>query len=90
MVDDFCVQYSSDTDAKRFVNALKAKYPITVDMNAAKYIGINLEWDYKLKRVTLSMPEYVKTALHKFRHVPQQHPQHSPHAHLTPSYGQKV
>ena len=59
-------------------------------MKATKYIGINLDWDYKLKRVTLSMLDYVQTALHKFRHVPQQHPEHSPHAHLKTTYGQKV
>ena len=59
-------------------------------MKATKYIGINLDWDYKLRKVTLSMPDYVQKALHKFRHVPQQHPEHSPHAHLKTTYGQKV
>ena len=32
VVDDFCVQYSSTEDAEHFFNALRAKYPITVDM----------------------------------------------------------
>ena len=34
VVDDFCVQYSSDADAKHFMDALRNKYPITVDMKA--------------------------------------------------------
>ena len=32
VVDDFCVQYFSTEDADHFLNALRAKYPITVNM----------------------------------------------------------
>ena len=34
VVDDFCVQYISTEDADHFLNALRANYLITVDMDA--------------------------------------------------------
>ena len=38
VVDDFLVQYSSETDAEYFLHALRQKYTITVDREAKKYI----------------------------------------------------
>ena len=55
VVDDFCIQYSSTEDADNFLNALSAKYLITVDMEATVYIGITLEWYYVPRTVTLSI-----------------------------------
>ena len=43
VVDDFCVRYISTEDADHFLNALRAKYLITVDMEATVYIGIKLK-----------------------------------------------
>ena len=34
VVDDFCVQYISTEDADHFLNSLRSKYLITVDMEA--------------------------------------------------------
>ena len=42
VVEDFCVQYCSTEDADHFLNALRAKYLITVDMRETVYIGIKL------------------------------------------------
>ena len=36
------------------------------------------------------MPGYIAKALHKFQHLGPKKPQYSPHAWLTPTYGQKV
>ena len=47
VVDDFCVQYTEE-DAKHFLDALRDKYPITVNIEANLYIGIQFEWDYKI------------------------------------------
>ena len=52
VVDNFCVQYFSTEDADHFLNSLRAKYLITVDMAATVYIGIKLEWDYLHRTVT--------------------------------------
>ena len=69
VVDDFCVQYSYTEDADHFLNALRSKYLITVDMDATVYIGIKLTWDYLHRTVTLSMPSYVQKALHRLQHI---------------------
>ena len=69
VVDNFCVQYFSTEDANYFFKALRAKYFITVDMEATVYIGIKLEWDYVHRTVTLSMPSYVRKSLHRFQHI---------------------
>ena len=49
-------------------------------MEATLYIGITLPWDYASRKVTLSMPHYVRKALHKFQNIHQGGPQYSPHA----------
>ena len=69
MVDDFCVQYCSTEDADHFLNSLRAKYLITVDMNVTVYIGIKLTWDYVHRTVTLSMTSYVKKVLHRSQNI---------------------
>ena len=68
LVDDFCVQYSSMEDADNFLNALRAKYLITADMEATVYIGIKIYWYHVHITVTLTMPNYVPKALHIFQH----------------------
>ena len=60
VVDDFCVQYSSTEDADHFLYALRAKYLITVDMEAAVYIGIKLTWGYVHRTVTFPCPVMYK------------------------------
>ena len=55
--------------ADHFLNALREKYLIAVDMEVIVYIGIKLDWDYVNRTVTLSMPNYVRKALHRFQHI---------------------
>ena len=69
VVDDLCVQYCSTEDSGHFLNALRAKYLITVDMAATLYIRIKLEWDYVHRTVTLSMKSYVRKALHRIQNI---------------------
>ena len=69
VVDDFYVQYCSTEDADHFLKALRAKYVITVDMEATVYIGIKIKWDYVHRTVTLSMPSYAHNSLHRFEHI---------------------
>ena len=52
VVNDFCVQYFSTEDAEYFLNTLRAKYLITVDMEATVYIGIEIKLDYVHRTVT--------------------------------------
>ena len=56
-------------DTEHFFNALREKYLIAVDMEMTVYIGIKLDWYYVNRTVTLSMPNYVRKALHIFQHI---------------------
>ena len=53
VVDDFYVQYCSTEDSDHFLQALRSKYLITVDMLAIVYIRIKLYWDYVHRTVIL-------------------------------------
>ena len=72
-----------------FLHALRAKYLITVDMIVRAYIRIKLEWDYVHITVTLSMPSYVRKALHRFQHILRVGKEYSPHTCATIQYVQK-
>ena len=64
--------YVSNIALQRMLTIFKrprAKYAITVNMEATVYIGIKLTWDYVHRTVALSMPSYVKKALHRFQHI---------------------
>jgi hypothetical protein len=54
------------------------------------YCGITLHWNYDDKYVDLSMPGYIKEALHKFQHPLPKRPQYAPHNWTVPAYGQRV
>jgi hypothetical protein len=49
-----------------------------------------LDWDYKNKFVDLSMPGYIKEALHKFQHPTPTLPENPPHTWNPPVYGAKT
>jgi hypothetical protein len=49
-----------------------------------------LEWNYKNRTVDLSMPGYIKAALHKYQHAAPTHPEHAPHTWNPPVYGAKT
>jgi hypothetical protein len=42
------------------------------------YGGLKLDWDYNNKTVYLSMPGYIKDALHKLQHPKPARPEHAP------------
>jgi Reverse transcriptase (RNA-dependent DNA polymerase) len=90
VVDDFFVQYTDLEDFEHLAATLKEDYEITTDMEATKFCGITLAWDYEEGHVTLSMPGYVAKALHRFTHPDPSRPQHAPHPWTTPNYGASV
>ena len=69
VVDDLCVQYYSTEDADHFLNALRAKYLITVEMEETVYIRIKLKCDYVHRTITLSIPSYVRKTFHILQHI---------------------
>ena len=74
MVDNFGVKYTNKDDTNHLFIAIKEKYPLKIDWTGTKYIGINVEWDYKKREVKLSMKGYAKQALQRFQHpTPSKH-----------------
>ena len=78
VVDDFGVKYTRKEDVEHLKAVIERDYTVTADWTGNRYIGITLDWDYKRRRVHLSMPDYVRKALQLFRHKIRQ----EQHAHI--------
>jgi Reverse transcriptase (RNA-dependent DNA polymerase) len=87
VVDDFGIRYVGKENAEHLIDTLKAKYSITIDWAGTKFVGLNLDWDYRNRTVDISMPTYIPNALARFQHPTPTKPQHSPHAWTKPTYG---
>jgi hypothetical protein len=68
VVDDFGVKYVGKEHAEHLLKTLEQHYKVTSDRTGARYIGINLLWDYAKCQVHLCMPNYAIKALHQFQH----------------------
>ena len=47
----------------------QSKNLIIVDMEVTLYIGINLDWEYMNRSVTLPIPNYVRKDLHRLKKI---------------------
>ena len=90
VVDDFGVCYEDRTDCEELIKLLEETYPCKCDWSGNRYIGVNLDWDYKKRELRTSMPGYVKKALVQFQHIKEGgRKQHSPSPYEAPDYGKK-
>jgi hypothetical protein len=90
VVDDFGVKYVGREHAEHLMACIKKNYNISSDWNGRAYCGLTLDWDYKNRTVDLSMPGYIKAALHKYQHASPARPEHAPHTWNPPIYGAKT
>jgi hypothetical protein len=90
VVDDFGVQYVGAEHAQHLIAALETDYTVSKYWTGGLYCGITLNWNYTNKNVDLSMPGYIKDALHKFQHPLPKLPQYTPHNWKVPAYGQRI
>ena len=90
VVDDFGIKSTSPAATAHLLQALRDKYVITTDPSGTKYLGFTLESDYVIQTVFLSMPEYVRNALHRLQHKMPKRPQHAHHTYVKPAYGKKI
>ncbi len=90
VVDDFGVKYVGKEHADHLLGVIQKHYKCTKEWDGKRYIGIKLDWDYDRRKVHLSMPGYVKTALTELGHEPPEHKQDQPHRHVPPNYGAKT
>jgi hypothetical protein len=89
VVDDFGVKYVEREHAEHLMTCIKKKYNISSDWNGTACCVLTLEWDYKNCTVDVSMPGYIKAALHKYQHPDPARPEHAPHTWNPPIYGAK-
>ena len=87
VVDDFAVKYGKKEDLEHLLKSIQSKYVITIDREATQFCGITLAWNYRKRKVTLSMPGYIKKLLHKMQHPTPATPEHNPHTWKPPQYG---
>jgi hypothetical protein len=90
VVDDFGVKYIGKDYVQHLINTLKQDYEIKEDWDGNQYLSITLDWDYKKRKVHLSMPGYIDKALAQFVHTPPTKLQNQPHKHTIPTYGAMV
>jgi hypothetical protein len=68
---------------------------LVADNFGIKYVGTEhaehvKAWDYQKKIFDLSIPGYIKAALHKFQHPEPTRPENVPHIWNPPVYGAKA
>ena len=88
-IDDFGVKYFSTEDLNHLIMALQSTFQLSIDTKGTKYCGLTLQWNYSAGYVDVSMPRYVISTLDKLQHPKPTKPQHSPHRHIPPNYGQQ-
>jgi hypothetical protein len=86
VVDDFGVQYVVKEHARHLINTLETDYTVPKDWTDGLYYGITLKWDYENKHVDLSMPGYIKDALHTYQHPMTNRPKYAPHNWTVPAF----
>ena len=90
VVDDFGIKSTSQAATSHLIKALRDKYQITVDPSGTKLLGFVLDWDYPVRKVYLSMPNYIQHAFHRLQHSLPTRLQHAPHRHNKLVYGQRI
>jgi hypothetical protein len=90
VVDDLGVKYVGREHADHLMACIKKKYNISSDWYGTSYYGLTLDWNYQDRTVDLSMPGYIKAALHNYQHPAPERPEQSPHTRNPPMYGAKT
>jgi hypothetical protein len=53
VVDNFGVKYINKTNVNHLTSVLSQDYEIDTDWEGTRYLGLTLDWDYKLRKVHL-------------------------------------
>ena len=88
VVDDFGVKFKNKAAAQHLIDCLNIRYPITVNWNASKYLGMTLRFDKTNRLVGLSIPGYIRKLLQRF--PASARGAHSPAIYTPPNYGTKI
>jgi hypothetical protein len=85
--DNFGVKYVGREHVEHLLQALNMHYKCSQDWGGKKYLGMDIDWDYKQRKVHVLMLEYVPKALMRFQHKAPSMAQHQPYPHVKPTYG---
>jgi hypothetical protein len=88
VVDDFGVKYTNTEDVLHLKSVIDRAYPTTIDWTGSRFIGVHLDWNYKVWTLKASMPGYVKKVLLQFQHETAKK-QYGPSPYIAPTYGAK-
>jgi hypothetical protein len=83
VVNDLGIKYVGQEHTDHLKASIEKHYQIFCDWIGSAYCGLQLNWDYKNKYVDLSMPGYIKAALHKLQHPPPTRIENAPHTEPT-------
>jgi hypothetical protein len=59
-------------------------------MEAKKFCGMTIDWNYEAGHVTISMPGYIQKALNRFNHLAPPRPQNAPYPWTVPDFGARI
>ena len=90
VVDDSAIKYVGKENRDHLIRALESKYKLTIDDKATQFCGITLNWNYRARTVSLSMPGYIRKLLHKLQYTKPATPEHNPHVHKPPTCGKQT
>eukprot|EP00804_Cyclotella_cryptica_P023640 CCRYP_011954-RA/>CCRYP_011954-RA protein AED:0.37 eAED:0.37 QI:0/-1/0/1/-1/1/1/0/141 len=62
---------------------------MSIDWDGKLYCGIQLDWDYNLRTLDISMPRYIDNVLQRFQHPIPSSPQSVPYKPFPKKYGRQ-
>ena len=66
VVDDFLIKWKARADLDYLLAVLRTAYPITVDLEAVRYLGMTIRRTTHPRTLSISMPNYIAMALNRF------------------------
>jgi hypothetical protein len=89
VVDDYLIKFHNKSDAEHLLRALETEYEVSVDWEAKRYLGMQLDYNTNEHWLALSMPGYVQAALKTFNiDSPPHKPTISPAIYQPPRFDQ--
>ncbi len=84
------MKYINKDSVEHLISVLQQDYKVDTDWDGTQYLSLTLDWDYKYRKVHLSMPGYIQKAAIRFGHEPPNKHQWQPHPHSIPTYGATI
>jgi hypothetical protein len=89
-VNNFGVKYVGEENAQHLLDTVRQYCKCSCKWEGEQYCGLTIKWDYKDKKVHVSMSGYVPKALIRFCHPPPIKIQDQQYPHVKPNYGAKM